>query len=90
MDFQFKKRNKIIDKVPAKKVYDYELIACSYIHVFFDNPLIRDNKKAGDIIIDQVDRTGKVSGRPDIKSTAFSGKKLAKSHTISVSQKTDG
>ncbi len=90
LGYQYKESNKVSDEILAKETYDIDLIIGGHTHTFFDNPITYKNKKADDIIVNQVGWAGLVLGRLDFEFTKFSGKKLAKSHTISVSQKTEG
>lgn len=65
-----------------------DLIIGGHRHTFFDNPIVYKNKNNNDVIVNQVDWAGIVLGRPDFEFSGFSGKKLAKSHTITVIKKT--
>lgn len=90
LGYQYKGSNKVSDEVLAKETKDIDLIIGGHTHTFFDNPVTYKNKKGDDIIVNQVGWAGIVLGRLDFEFTKFSGKKLANSHTISVSQKTEG
>ncbi len=90
LGFQYKESNKISDEILAKETSNIDLIIGGHTHTFFDNPLTYKNKKGDDIIVNQVGWAGIVLGRLDFEFTKFSGKKLANSHSISVSQKTEG
>lgn len=90
LGYQYKESNKVSDEVLAKETSNIDLIIGGHTHTFFDNPVTYKNKKGDDTIVNQVGWAGIVLGRLDFEFTKFSGKKLAKSHTISVSQKTDG
>lgn len=88
LGYQYKGSNKVSDEVLAKETEDIDLIIGGHTHTFFDNPVTYKNKKGNDVIVNQVGWAGIVLGRLDFEFSKFSGKKLAKSHTISVSQKT--
>jgi 5'-nucleotidase len=65
-----------------------DLIVGGHTHTFFDNLLVYKNKNNNDVIVNQAGWAGIVLGRPDFEFSGFSGKKLAKSHTITVIKKT--
>jgi len=90
LGYQHKESNKVSDEILAKETRDIDLIIGGHTHTFFDNPITYKNKKGDDIVVNQVGWAGIVLGRLDIEFTRFSGKKLAKYHTISVSQKAEG
>jgi 5'-nucleotidase len=90
LGYQYKESNKVSDEILAKETKNIDLIIGGHTHTFFDNPITYKNKKGDDVIVNQVGWAGIVLGRLDFEFTKFSGKKLANSHTISVSQKTDG
>ena len=82
--------NKVSDAVLAKETYDVDLIIGGHTHTFLDDPVVYKNKNGADVIVNQVGFAGIILGRLDFEFTKFSGKKLAKSHTISVSKKSGG
>lgn len=82
--------NKVSDEVLAKESESIDLIIGGHTHTFLDNPLVYKNKKGDDIVVNQVGWAGIILGRLDFEFSKFSGKKLAKNHNISVSQKTGG
>jgi 5'-nucleotidase len=88
LGYQNKESNKVSDEVLAKETENIDLIIGGHSHTFFDNPVSYKNKKGDDVIVNQVGFAGIILGRLDFEFTKFSGRKLAKSHTISVSQKT--
>lgn len=90
LGFQYKESNKISDEILAKETKNIDLVIGGHTHTFFDNPITYKNKNGDDVIVNQVGWAGIVLGRLDFEFTKFSGKKLANSHTISVSQKTGG
>ncbi len=90
LGYQYKESNKVSDEILAKGSQNIDLIIGGHTHTFFDNPITYKNKDGDDIIVNQVGWAGIVLGRLDFEFTKFSGKKLANSHTISVSQKTVG
>ncbi|HSU26744.1 MAG TPA: metallophosphatase [Chitinophagaceae bacterium] len=87
LGFQYKGSNKVSDETFAKDTQDIDLIIGGHTHTFFDKPLEYKNKKGDDVIVNQVGWAGIVLGRLDFEFSKFSGKKMAKSHVISVSQK---
>ena len=87
---QYKESNKVSDEVLAKETENVDLIIGGHTHTFLDNPIVYKNKKGDDVIVNQVGFAGIILGRLDFEFSKFSGKKLAKNHNISVSQKTGG
>ena len=88
LGFQYKEPGKISDELLAKNTEDIDLIIGGHTHTFFEKPLTYVNKKGDDVIVNQVGWAGIILGRLDFEFSKFSGKKLAKNHNISVSQKT--
>ncbi|MDZ4796275.1 MAG: metallophosphatase [Bacteroidota bacterium] len=84
----YKESNKVSDEVLAKETENIDLIIGGHTHTFLDNPLQYKNKKGDDVIVNQVGFAGIILGRLDFEFSKFSGKKLAKNHNITVSQKT--
>ena len=82
--------NKVSDEVLAKESEHIDLIIGGHTHSFLDKPIVYKNKKDEDVIVNQVGFAGIILGRLDFEFSKFSGKKLAKNHNISVSQKTGG
>lgn len=80
--------NKVSDEVLAKESDNIDLIIGGHTHTFLDNPLVYKNKSGNDTVVNQVGFAGIILGRLDFEFSKFSGKKLAKNHNISVSQKT--
>ena len=87
---QYKESDKVSDEVLAKETENVDLIIGGHTHTFLDNPIVYKNKKGDDVIVNQVGFAGIILGRLDFEFSKFSGKKLAKNHNISVSQKTGG
>jgi 5'-nucleotidase len=81
---------KVSDEVLAKESENIDLIIGGHTHSFLDKPIVYSNKKGEDVIVNQVGFAGIILGRLDFEFSKFSGKKLAKNHNISVSQKTGG
>lgn len=75
------------DEILAKESDNIDLIVGGHTHTFLDNPVTYKNKKGNDIVVNQVGFAGIILGRLDFEFSKFSGKKLAKNHNISVSQK---
>jgi 5'-nucleotidase len=87
---QYKESDKVSDERLAKESENIDLIIGGHTHTFLDQPLVYKNKTGDDVVVNQVGFAGLILGRLDFEFTKFSGKKLAKSHTISVSQKSGG
>jgi 5'-nucleotidase len=90
LGFQYKGSDKVSDEVLAGSTENIDLIIGGHTHTFFDKPISYKNKNNDDVIVNQVGWAGIVLGRLDFEFSKFSGKKLAKNHNISVSQKTTG
>ena len=88
LGYQYKGSNKVSDEVLATETENVDCIIGGHSHTFLDVPTVYKNKKGDDVIVNQVGWAGIVLGRLDFEFTKFSGKKLANSHSISVSQKT--
>lgn len=86
----YKESKMVSDEVLAKETENIDLIIGGHTHTFLDNPIVYKNKKGDDTIVNQVGFAGIILGRLDFEFSKFSGKKLAKNHNISVSQKTGG
>jgi 5'-nucleotidase len=84
---QYKESSKVSDEVLAKESENIDLIIGGHTHTFLDSPIVYKNKKGNDIVVNQVGFAGIILGRLDFEFSKFSGKKLAKNHNISVSQK---
>ncbi len=82
--------NIVSDEILAKETEDVDLIIGGHTHTFLEKPLVYTNKKGDEVVVNQVGFAGIILGRLDFEFSKFSGKKLAKNHNISVSQKTDG
>lgn len=87
---QYKGSTKVSDEVLARESEHIDLVIGGHTHTFLDQPIVYKNKKGDDVIVNQVGFAGIILGRLDFEFTKFSGKKMAKSHTISVSPKTGG
>ena len=84
---KYKENNLISDELLAKDSENIDLIIGGHTHTFLDKPVVYANKKGDDVIVNQVGFAGIILGRLDFEFSKFSGKKLAKNHNISVSQK---
>lgn len=82
------KDNTVSDVVLAAESENIDLIIGGHTHTFLDKPEEYKNKKGETVIVNQVGFAGIILGRLDFEFSKFSGKKLAKNHNISVSQKT--
>jgi 5'-nucleotidase len=90
LGYQYKEKNIVSDEVLAKETENIDLIIGGHTHTFLDNPVSFRNKKGDDVVINQVGFAGIILGRLDFEFSKFSGKKMVKTHNISVSQKTSG
>ena len=88
LGYQYKTENKVSDEILAKETENIDLIIGGHTHTFLDDPVVVKNKKGNDTIINQVGFAGIILGRLDFEFSKFSRKKLANSHSISVSKKT--
>ncbi|HMU47014.1 MAG TPA: metallophosphatase [Chitinophagaceae bacterium] len=88
LGYQYKENNKVSDEILAKESENIDLIIGGHTHTFFNAPVVYKNKKGSDVIVNQVGWAGLVLGRLDFEFSKFSGKKMVKTHSISVSQKT--
>ncbi len=84
------KDNTVSDERLAKESENIDLIIGGHTHTFLDEPVVYKNKAGSDVVVNQVGFAGIILGRLDFEFSKFSGKKLAKSHSISVSQKSGG
>jgi 5'-nucleotidase len=87
LGYQYKD-NTVSDAVLAKESENIDLIIGGHTHTFLDKPVEYKNKNGETVIVNQVGFAGIILGRLDFEFSKFSGKKLAKNHNISVSQKT--
>jgi 5'-nucleotidase len=87
LGYQYKD-NKVSDEVLAKETENIDLIIGGHTHTFLDAPVIKANKAGNDVIINQVGWGGIMLGRLDFEFSKIRAKKLAKSHSISVTKKT--
>ena len=83
----YKESNDVSDEVLAKETENIDLIIGGHTHTFLDNPIVYKNKRGDDTVVNQVGFAGIILGRLDFEFSKFSGKKLAKNHNLSVSQK---
>ena len=88
LGYQYKEGNKVSDEILAKETANIDLIIGGHTHTFLDNPVVLKNKYSNDVIVNQVGWAGIILGRLDFEFSKFSGKKLAKSHSISITKKT--
>ncbi len=85
LGYQYKNSNAVSDAILSKETENIDLIIGGHTHTFLDKPSIFKNKRGDDVVVNQVGWAGMVLGRLDFEFTKFSGKKLIKSHTLSVS-----
>lgn len=88
LGYQYKGENKVSDEILAKESENIDLVIGGHTHTFLDNPVVIKNKKAGDVVVNQVGWAGIILGRLDFEFSKFSGKKMSNSHSISVAKKT--
>jgi len=88
LGYQYKEGNKVSDEILAKETANIDLIIGGHTHTFLDDPVVLKNKNSNDVIVNQVGFAGIILGRLDFEFSKFSGKKLAKSHSISITKKT--
>jgi 5'-nucleotidase len=87
LGYQYKGSNKVSDEALAKETQYIDLIIGGHTHTFLDKPVIIKNKKGNDVVVNQVGWAGIILGRLDFEFSKFSGKKMANSHTITVTEK---
>lgn len=80
--------SKVSDEKLAKDSENIDLIIGGHTHTFLDAPIVYKNKKGEDVIVNQVGWAGINLGRLDFEFSKFSGKKLAKSSSITITKKT--
>ncbi len=88
LGYQYKGSNKVSDEVLANESENIDLIIGGHTHTFLDNPVVFKNKKGSDVIVNQVGWAGINLGRLDFEFSKFSPKKMTKSHSITVTEKT--
>jgi len=88
LGYQYSEGGKVCDEILAKETANIDLIIGGHTHTFMDNPVVYKNKTGQDVIVNQVGWAGIILGRLDFEFSKFSGKKLAKSHTITITKKT--
>jgi 5'-nucleotidase len=90
LGYQYKGSAKVSDEVLARESYDIDVIIGGHTHSFLDQPAVFPNRNGSDVIVNQVGFAGLRLGRMDFEFSKFSGKKISKSQSISVSRKTGG
>jgi 5'-nucleotidase len=90
LGYRYSNSNQVSDEVLAKESENIDLIIGGHTHTFLDAPVVLKNKKGNDVVINQVGFAGIIVGRLDFEFSKISGKKLANSNSILVSQKTAG
>ena len=81
--------NKVSDSVLAKETENIDLIIGGHTHTFMDAPELYTNKTGSDVLINQVGWAGIQMGRLDFDFAGFQPKKMSKSHTVIVGEKTN-
>ena len=90
LGYQYTSGGKVSDEVLARESYDIDVIIGGHTHSFLDQPAVFPNRNGSDVIVNQVGFAGLRLGRMDFEFSKFSGKKISKSQSISVSRKTGG
>jgi 5'-nucleotidase len=80
--------SKVSDEKLAKESEYIDLIIGGHTHTFLEAPIVYKNKKGEDVIVNQVGWAGINLGRLDFEFSKFSGKKLSKSSSITITKKT--
>lgn len=80
--------DKVSDEILAKESYDIDLIIGGHTHRFFPQPRKYQNRKGGDVLVNQVGWGGLQLGRLDYIFSPNKSKNLAKAHTVVVVKKT--
>ena len=81
--------NKVSDIVLAKETENIDLIIGGHTHTFMDAPELFTNKAGSNVLVNQVGWAGIQLGRLDFNFAGFNPKKLSKSHTVIVGEKTN-
>ena len=90
LGYQYTSGGKVSDEVLARESYDIDVIIGGHTHSFLEQPVVFPNRNGSDVIVNQVGFAGLQLGRMDFEFSKFSGKKISKSQSISVSRKTGG
>ena len=80
--------NKVSDEIFARESDHIDLIIGGHTHTFFDTPLVYKNKSGNDVLVNQVGWAGIVLGRLDFEFSKLKSKKMIKSHTVVIGEKT--
>lgn len=81
--------NKISDLILARETENIDLIIGGHTHTFMEKPEVVKNKKANDVVINQVGWAGIQLGRLDFVFEKKKKKNLANSQSILVTKKTE-
>ena len=81
--------DKISDKRLANESENIDLIIGGHTHTFLNEPVVLENKKGNDVIVNQVGWAGINLGRLDFNFNRYSWKKLSQSSSITVTKKTE-
>lgn len=87
LGYQYKESDKVSDEVLARETAGIDLIIGGHTHTFMEEPVVFRNKKNVDVLVNQVGFAGIILGRLDFEFSKFSGKKMVKSHTLTVAKK---
>ena len=90
LGYKYEGSNKVSDLVLAAETENIDLIIGGHTHTFLDKPVVLKNKKGKDVAVNQVGWAGINLGRIDYEFSKFSGKKMANSESLLVSEKSGG
>jgi 5'-nucleotidase len=81
--------NKVSDKRLATETENIDLIIGGHTHTFLPAPIVYQNKKGEDVLVNQVGWAGINLGRLDFNLSKYSKKKLLEASSITVTKKTE-
>ncbi len=87
LGYPHKDYERVNDGTLAKESENIDLVIGGHTHSFLDEPLVVKNKKGNDVVINQAGWAGIILGRLDFEFSKFSGKKMTKSRSISITKK---
>lgn len=79
---------KISDRILAKETDGIDLIIGGHTHTFLEEPVIINNKKGQEVIVNQVGWAGLRLGRLDFEFDSKKGTNLLKAHTVVIGKQT--
>jgi 5'-nucleotidase len=81
--------NKVSDKRLATETENIDLIIGGHTHTFLPAPIVYQNKKGEDVLVNQVGWAGINLGRLDFNLSKYSKKKLLEASSITVTKKSE-